>query len=77
MGTLRTQMTHDMLVRGLAEQTQKSYLRAVTGLGLAWLLSAITRTDLVYAAALAERLPAWLPARDRILDLGRRSGANV
>lgn len=32
MGTLRTQMTHDMLVRGLAEQTQKSYLRAVTGL---------------------------------------------
>ena len=32
MGTLRTQMTHDRLVRGLAEQTQKSYLRAVTGL---------------------------------------------
>jgi Phage integrase, N-terminal SAM-like domain len=32
MGTLRTQMTHDMRVRGLAEQTQKSYLRAVTGL---------------------------------------------
>jgi hypothetical protein len=32
MSTLRTQMTHDMLVRGLAEQTQKSYLRAVTGL---------------------------------------------
>ena len=32
MGILRTQMTHDMLVRGLAEQTQKSYLRAVTGL---------------------------------------------
>jgi hypothetical protein len=25
MSTLRTQMTHDMLVRGLAEQTQKSY----------------------------------------------------
>ena len=32
MSTLRTQMTHDMLVRGLAKQTQKSYLRAVTGL---------------------------------------------
>ena len=32
MSTLRTQMTHDMLVRGLAEQTQKSYIRAVTGL---------------------------------------------
>ena len=32
MSALRTQMTHDMLVRGLAEQTQKSYLRAVTGL---------------------------------------------
>jgi len=25
-------MTHDLLVRGLAEQTQKAYLRAVTGL---------------------------------------------
>jgi integrase/recombinase XerD len=32
MSTLRTQMPHDMLVRGLAEQTQKSSLRAVTGL---------------------------------------------
>ena len=32
ISTLRTQMTHDMLVRGLAAQTQKSYLRAVTGL---------------------------------------------
>src|SRR5262244_1541406 len=32
MSTLRTQMTHDMLVRGLVEQTQKSYIRAVTGL---------------------------------------------
>jgi hypothetical protein len=32
MSTLRTQMTHDMLVRGLAEATQKSYLHAVTDL---------------------------------------------
>ena len=32
MSTLRTQMTHDMLVRGFAEQTQKSSIRAVTGL---------------------------------------------
>jgi integrase/recombinase XerD len=32
MSTLRTQMTHDMLVRGLAEQAQKSYIRVVTGL---------------------------------------------
>lgn len=32
MSTLRTQMAHDMTVRGLAEKTQTSYLRAVRGL---------------------------------------------
>jgi hypothetical protein len=35
MSTLRTQMTYDMLVRGLAEQTQRSYvLMASRGLRL-------------------------------------------
>ena len=32
MSALRTQMTEDMIVRGLAKATQESYLRAVTGL---------------------------------------------
>ena len=32
MPSLRTQMTHDMTVRGLAKVTQANYLRAVTGL---------------------------------------------
>ena len=32
MSALRTQMTHDMIVRGLTPGTQKSYLRAVTDL---------------------------------------------
>jgi len=46
-------------------------------LAIAFLLSAVRREDLVYAVALVERLPAWLPARDRIIHLGRRSGAKV
>ena len=32
MSTLRTQMTHDMIVRGFTKGTQKAYLRAVTAL---------------------------------------------
>ena len=32
MSTLRTQMTHDMIVRGFTKATQKSYLHAVTDL---------------------------------------------
>ena len=32
MSTLRTQMTHDMIVRGFTKATQKSSLRAVTDL---------------------------------------------
>jgi len=32
MSTLRTQMTQDMIVRGLAKGTQKAYLLAVTEL---------------------------------------------
>ncbi len=30
MTTLRTKMTQDMIVRGLAQSTQKAYLHAVT-----------------------------------------------
>ena len=36
-------------------------------LGAAFLVGAITRDDLAYLGAVAERLPAWLPARDRLL----------
>ena len=32
MGELRDRMDHDMVVRGLAERTRKSYLSAVVGL---------------------------------------------
>lgn len=46
-------------------------------LGAAFVVRAITIDDLAYVVAIAERLPAWMPARDRIVRLGRRSGANV
>jgi len=46
-------------------------------LAAAFPLSALTIEDLGYVLPLAERLPAWMPVRDRIVRLGRRPGANM
>ena len=46
-------------------------------LAAAFPLAALTIEDLGYVVPLAERLPAWMPVRDRIVRLGRRPGANV
>lgn len=52
-------------------------LSPIVYLLVAFVLGAIRADDLRYTVALAERLPAWMPVRDRIVRLGRRSGANV
>ena len=54
MTELRRRMDDDMLARGVADRTRESYLWAVTGLALGWLVWLRRRRDRARKARLDE-----------------------